>query len=181
MNKNSIVLFLVFVCLLVINAFWYITGLEKEKPARILFSVGALALNGNCILYNQEGDSMLLSKQLSNKTLIYNFSRSSCPPCVKKDLGILNNISKHIGAENIIVITEYNDLRVFRVMSELLEVKFKNFNTTHSIGNKLESEYKNAPYFIVADSFGYILQEIVSRPELTESDDFFKDVLNEFN
>src|SRR5690554_1835540 len=164
MKKNSSVLFFVFILLIVINAFWYITSMKIEKPVRTLLSLDTLTLNRNCMLYNQEGDSILLSKQLSSKALIYNFSRSSCPPCVKKDLTILNNISRQIGDENILIIMEYDDLRVYRVMSELLEVKFKNFNTTQLLGNTLESKYENAPFFIVADSSGNILQEIASKP-----------------
>ncbi len=48
MNKNSIVLFFVFVCFLVINAIWYITGLEEKEPVNALLSGNILVLSGNC-------------------------------------------------------------------------------------------------------------------------------------
>lgn len=89
----------------------------------------------NIIIYDKENKELPISDILSNHSkLIYYYSEKGCNGCFEPFLYKLDSISNFIGKNNIIVISDFPNYRIFKASTEN---KLKNINI-YRVSEKLE-------------------------------------------
>lgn len=77
----------------------------------------------NYILYTLDGDSCWIKDLCIKKKIVYYFSEQSCQICYLPFLKKINDLSKKIGRENILVIGKFSKKRSFQLFLQDLDFK----------------------------------------------------------
>lgn len=123
---------------------------NKEKYIQCLFSENKNI--SDVYLVGSTYDSILLSRVINSTKLIYRFYESSCVQCVEEELNLTKQLADSIGANNIIILSDYNNINMLSAI-----INRKNITSSYFVFNKkfeLPIEYdENAmPSYFLLDA-----------------------------
>lgn len=107
----------------------------------------------NLQLVNSNYDSVHLSNLLTSKKLIYRYPEKSCSACTQIDIERIKEISKKIGKEEILIISNFNELRSFTEFNKTMSLYAQCYNYQYDFGLAVESntDFRVDPFFFVLD------------------------------
>jgi len=128
----------------------YNNNRNKEKYNQCLFSENINI--SDVYLVDPKYDSISLSKVINNTKLIYRFFGSSCVQCIEDELDIAKQLADSIGANNIVIISDYNNINMLSAI-----IKRKNITSSYFIFNKkfellIEDDEQAIPSFFLLDA-----------------------------
>lgn len=114
-------------------------GLEDER------------INPSIKLISPELDTIDLVHLVANKPkLCFIYPKISCKPCVDNVITLLNKLCEDLNRENIVLITDYVNLRDLILFAKINKIKFKIYSLS-SLSYK-ENLIKSVPYLTVLDN-----------------------------
>ncbi len=123
---------------------------NKEKYIQCLFSENINV--SDIYLVGSNYDSISLSKVITSIRLIYRFYGSSCVQCVEDELDIIKQLADSIGANNIIIISDYDNINMLSAI-----INRKNITSSYFIFNKkfellIDDDERAIPSFFLLDT-----------------------------
>lgn len=112
----------------------------------------------NTILKNIEitdtaNNGLALNKIIRGPKLIYRFSEVSCRACVNTDLYILKQLGDSIGEDNILIITEFDNLNKMNAMLNAMDIKSPYYNFKGKLNLSIERDsVTQPPFFFILDN-----------------------------
>lgn len=120
------------------------------------------------------GDSIKLSSIINNKPkLIFRFKETDCNICIENALNDIREIYRIVGAQNIIILANYYNVRSFISFFNSNKMNVMIYNTSSKeLGIPIES--LDTPYFAIVDAKLIAHSIVIPAKEL---DGFTKDCL----
>jgi hypothetical protein len=122
----------------------------KEKYAQCLFSENIKISDVNLI--NPTSNTIALSEVVSNTKLIYKFYNSSCVQCVEDELDIVKQISDSIGVNNVIIISDYDNINRLSALIFRKKIQSSYFICREKFELPIEYDERAIPAFFLLDS-----------------------------
>ncbi|TSA36124.1 MAG: hypothetical protein D4R64_08365 [Porphyromonadaceae bacterium] len=126
--------------------------LHETQFKKQLFSENKLLKNFT--LTDLNNNSIEIGRLINSPKLIYRFPSQSCIECVKADVSYLRLLGKSIGFQNIIIISEFGQIRDLRIFNNQIGRQFYCFNYKGKFDISLESEsnVKDFPFIFLLDN-----------------------------
>jgi len=106
----------------------------------------------NIVLTNFDNEDTLLFDLLDDSKLIYRFTKKSCVACVESDLQIINMLSDSIGVNNIVILSDYDELIKAKAYLSQMGVKSPCYNYKGKFNFSMERDtITQPPFFFLAD------------------------------
>lgn len=86
---------------------------------------------------------------VNSKKLVFRYTELHCDVCVDKQIEAIKKISKKIGKKNIIILTEYENLKNLIIFKRLNSLSIPIFNLQNKFN--LPIEELDSPYYFVVD------------------------------
>ncbi len=135
-----------------------------------LVKLDSMSISGDC------GNSKELEKIIDSDKIIFRFFQSSCTSCITKELDKLYLLSREIGSNKIVLLTDYlnKDIRWYLIENK---INFEVYQTRNaSLG--LEFEKYQIPYiFICSPNLKIKLPFVLSSKSSEYSDHFYKSIV----
>jgi len=98
------------------------------------------------------GNTIPISQLVRSPKLVYRLCETSCAQCTKNDTTRLKNMATVIGAENIIIISDYLNIRNLRLMNnQLNNIQIFNYRDSFNISMDSNSIDRKNNYFFLLD------------------------------
>lgn len=141
-------------------------------------------LNRKCKLFDANGKVFYLENIIKNKCLVYYFSPQSCGVCVERNLSSIKQQIEFFSKKNInlnvIVIANYDDIRIFKAIRNLYKITIPFYSTTDELGLRIEHDTKGVPFYFLTDINLRATLLHASRPELYEDNSYYELVYDYF-
>jgi len=140
---------------------YYLTNIVNNQKNRIItyetndsirLIKSCLGLDPNMEMITLSGVKVKLVDVFNTRKLVIRYSKLSCNSCVENEFELLKEFVKKIGANNIVMITDYeNTGNLFRF---LRINKMEDFDVYLTQDHELQSvlEFHNMPYYFILDS-----------------------------
>ena len=106
----------------------------------------------NLKLFDRNYDSISLKKLISGKKLVYRFYSSSCVQCIEEELDIVNQLADSIGVNNIIIISDYENINILTAIAVRKNIKSPFFIYRKKFELPIEFDPSSIPSFFVLDT-----------------------------
>lgn len=106
-------------------------------------------IDGSLKLLDEIGDYKNLNEIVNQTMFIYRFFESFCIGCIENDVEILKSLSKEIGIENIIIISNYNTINKLASFKDYYGIEFQVYSYVDPIPMPIEQNFEETPYFFV--------------------------------
>lgn len=131
-----------------LNDLKYIDQRYREKFAQNIFSENRNI--SDVPLLNTHLDTVSLASLINNTKLIYRFYEETCVQCVEDELDIIKKLSDSIGANNILIISDFDRIINLKAIINRKEISSPFFNYKGNIGLPIEKdEFKIASFFLL--------------------------------
>lgn len=106
---------------------------EQHEIEQQLLSAGLLAnviqWKDDLLLTDEQGQSVPFNQVLEGNTkLVFRFSELSCNTCVDREVGNLKKVAAQVGANRIVVLASYRNLRDLVVFKRINQLEFPVYN-----------------------------------------------------
>ena len=105
-------------------------------------------------LFSQRRSTQFLpiGQLVKSPKLIYRLCETSCAQCIKNDTARLKNLATIIGPENIIIISDYVNVRSLKLMhNQLNNIQIFNYRDSFNISMDSNSIDRKINYFFLLD------------------------------
>lgn len=133
-------------------------------------------------------DNINLQNVLKGTSLLYRFTESSCLDCVIQDLESLNLIADNLGADKILVIGGYENVRTFKAFANPMDLKYRCFNYPPSLDIPMQTDTSgtDVPFFMVVNPnleilFPYFRDNKVQNEKYLDRISTYFKILNNYN
>ncbi len=136
-------------------------------------------LKSNLIIENENYNDTILQEILNGKTrLIFRITDnvSSCYDCKKKILDRLDNLSKVIGFEDIIILGKYTRMRDLILLKEREQFKFNVYNYNQKLNINADRNENFEYLFIIDENFETKYTFIVTKATNEKMEEYFKKI-----
>jgi hypothetical protein len=188
MKAKSIVLITISSVVVTTLLFWGYTRLKffsTTKPLpemQIIINAADLSnppiING-VILHNQSNQSLDISNVISKKSLVYYIPNGSCPPCVEKDLQILDTLKFENKEMEILIFCKIEDLKMFQIFSLQNKRQLPMYNIKEGLA-KFGIGQNMRPIYFTIDKNLEVTNIFQSNPEIMASHSYFAEIVNMF-
>jgi hypothetical protein len=122
----------------------------EEKFDQSIFSENTM-LN-KIELVDSLGNNVVIDKIIDGAKLVYRFAEVSCRACVDSDLEILNQLGKHIGNKNIIVLSDFENINKMNSRMQTIGFSSPYYNFKGLMGLSVEKDSLTRPgFFFIID------------------------------
>jgi len=105
-------------------------------------------------LWDEKANEIVFEQLVNTPKLIYKFSSLSCNSCVENEIRLLKNFASKIGEENIILISNFSDIKYMYNFKRINELnRFQIYNLKDNYIHSELSETNIPYYFIVENDF----------------------------
>lgn len=117
----------------------------------------------------------------SSPTLVLFYPSKSCKPCAEKIISLLNDGIKKYDLKNVIIITDFEEIRDLAVFSRMNKIKFPVYKIIGDIED-IKSLIKFTPYYAITDN--YLIKNSIfiapnDKPDVTKK--YLEIVSNKIN
>ena len=127
----------------------YINNQYLEKYAQSLFSEDRVVRN--VYVSNNNFDSILLRDLIDSTKLIYRFYKESCIQCVEDELDIVKQLGDSIGANNILIVCDFDKINNIAAMITRKKIKSPYFIYQEKFALPIENDELYIPAFFLLD------------------------------
>lgn len=106
-------------------------------------------IEGTLKLLDEFGDYINLNEVIDQTVLIYRFFETFCIACIENDVDILKRLSKDIGVESIIIISDYDTTNKLASFRNYYGIEFKIYSYVDQFPIPIEPKFDKTPYFFV--------------------------------
>lgn len=122
-------------------------------------------LNPSLEVFDTNGNKRTLSKIIDGNKLVLRYSELNCNTCVNKQIELLNLYVDSIGADHIILLTNYDSNFYMKQFKRISKIKYPIFNIGANLNECIPDIER--PYFFIIDSNFRINSTYV--PQIDES------------
>ena len=127
-------------------------GLNRERELKKLELQSEKTRLGRLVLQDKDNNDIRLSDIIHGKRLVYAFSPGSCFACVETDIGHIKKLSRITGKNKILVITNYDNFRYYKIFINQMKLGINCYNSKTGLGLEIENDRNNIPfYFVIGD------------------------------
>ena len=148
------------------------------------YSISSDLVTVNNIHLETSNENHLLLKNVLNKNkIVLRFTSGCCMMCVVYTINLLNELSKFVGVENIILIGDFEKARYLEIFKQQNNIKFNCYNSNENLGIAFENNsiFPHVEYILIIDkNLKTHFPHIISSQDSLSSM-YYKRIIKEFN
>jgi thiol-disulfide isomerase/thioredoxin len=135
-------------------------------------------LNG-VILHNERNEPLSIGDIITEKKFVYYIPNGSCPPCVEKDLLLLDTLKQKHKEIKIIIFCNSEDIKMFQIFSMQNKRQIPMYNAKVGLEDYGIGQNMRPIYFIINKNLE-VTNVFQSNPEIEANHSYFAEILGMF-